>query len=98
MFRVIDGVDRAAEEEIGCSIESETEAHIVHIEGRAVHRELCEKVLDVAFKGVEISNALLNELSADKSTGIMPELAVGGEDGVTEEVKPSRVEELALTF
>jgi len=55
-------------------------------------------MLDVTFKGMEIRDALLDELRTDESAGIVPELTVGGKDGIAEEVKPSGMEELALAI
>lgn len=52
----------------------------------------------MTFKGMEIRDALLDELRTDESPGIVPELAVGGKDRIAEEVKPSGMEELALAF
>ena len=82
---VLEAVDAVAEEEVGGGVEGEAEEEVVDADRLAGEGafEFGQENLDVGFEGVQVGDAVFDELGSDQLAGVVPEISVGGENAWT---------------
>jgi hypothetical protein len=87
-----------SEKEISDDINCHPVHKVLNVKSLARLWELLKHNLSPLLKNVQIADPVLDKHRSDEVTAILPELMVGGKDGVTQEWRPDTVELLALSI